>query len=121
MSEHSAAVHADLRVTGRTSARVRGLRLLAFLLAGLWSGLAIALLVAYRPGGPLDLLVGTAAFLPVVVAALAIIWPPVIDEWRPAAAVAWLGIISALLVGPLLLGIIETLAAGGRQELFPSA
>ncbi len=83
--------------------------------------MAIALLVAYRPGGPLDQLVGTAAFLPVAVAVVAIIWPPVIDAWRPAAVVAWLGIISALLVGPLLLGIIETLAAGGRQELFPSA
>ncbi len=121
MSEHAATAPADPRVPGRTPHRVLGLRLLAALLAGLWSGMAIALLVAYRPGGPLDHLVGTAAFLPVAVAVVAIIWPPVIDEWRPAAAVAWLGIISALLIGPLLLGIIETLAAGGRQELFPSA
>jgi len=121
MSEHAATVLADSRVTGRTPMRVLGLRLLAALLASLWSGMAIALLVAYRPGGPLDQLVGTAAFLPVAVAVVAIIWPPVIDEWRPAAAVAWLGILSALLVGPLLLGIIEALAAGGRQELFPSA
>jgi hypothetical protein len=121
MSDHVASVRTDPQVTSRTSLRVQGLRLLAALLAGLWSGLANALLVAYRPGGPLDELVGTAAFLPVAVAVVAIIWPPVIDEWRAAAAVAWLGIISALLVGPLLLGIIETLAAGGRQELFPSA
>jgi hypothetical protein len=121
MSDHAATLPADPRVAGRTQRRVLGLRLLAALLAGLWSGLAIALLVAYRPGGPLDQLVGTAAFLPVAVAVVAVIWPPVIDAWRPAATVAWLGIISALLVGPLLLGIIETLAAGGRQELFPSA
>jgi hypothetical protein len=95
--------------------------LLAALLAGLWSGLAVTLLVAYRPGGPLDLLVGAAAFLPVLVAVVAIIWPPLVDEWRPAAAIAWLGILSALLVTPLVLGIVETIAAGGRQELFPSA
>jgi len=121
MSEHAATVPADPRAAERTPVRVLGLRLLAALLAGLWSGLAIALLVAYRPGGPLDQLVGTAAFLPVAVAAVAIIWPPIIAEWRPAAVVAWLGIISALLIAPLLLGIIETLATGGRQELFPSA
>jgi hypothetical protein len=121
MSEHAATVPADPRVAERTMVRVLGLRLLAALLAVLWSGLAIALLVAYRPGGPLDQLVGTAAFLPVAVAAVAIIWPPIIAEWRPAAAVAWLGITSALLIAPLLLGIVDTLAAGGRQELFPSA
>jgi hypothetical protein len=121
MSEHSATVPSDAQAAERPPVRVLGLRLLAVLLAALWSGLAIALLVAYRPGGPLDLLVGAAGFLPVVVAAVAIVWPPLFDEWRPAAAIAWLGIASALLIAPLLLGIIETLAAGGRQELFPSA
>jgi hypothetical protein len=121
MPEQSTTVPTESRAAAGYPVRVLGLRLLAALLAGLWTGLAIALLVAYRPGGPLDVLVGAGAFLPVAVAVMAIAWPPLIDEWRFAAAVAWLGIASALLVTPLLVGIIETLAAGGRQELFPSA
>jgi hypothetical protein len=120
MSER-AAVPSESRAAERTPIRVLGLRLLAAVLAGLWTGLAISLLVAYRPGGPLDLLIGAAAFLPVLVAVAAIAWPPVLEDWRAAAAVAWLGIGSALLVTPLLGGVIDTLAEGGRQELFPSA
>src|SRR4029077_419086 len=83
--------------------------------------LAVAVLVAYRPGGPIDLLVGAAAFLPVLVALAAIAWPPVALDWRAQPAIAWVGIGSALLVAPLLIGVLETLAAGGRQTLLPSA
>ena len=101
--------------------RRRGLRLLASLLLGLWAGLAVVILVAYRPGGPWDLLVACAAFIPVPIAALAVIWPPLVRPWRPAAVIAWLGLAAALIVGPLLLLEVRGLAAGGRQSLLPSA
>ncbi len=103
------------------SVRRFGLRLLAATLVGLWSGIATVLLVAYRPGGPFDLAVGVAGFVPAAIAALAVAWPPVARAWRNAAVIAWVGILSALLVTPLLIDFVKTLAAGGRQELFPSA
>src|SRR3954453_7058054 len=43
---------------------ISGLRLLAIVLASLWLALAVAVLVAYHPGGPYDLLVRAAIFLP---------------------------------------------------------
>ena len=101
--------------------RRRGLRLLATLLLGLWAGLAVVILVAYRPGGPWDLLVAGASFMPVPIAALAVIWPPLVRPWRPAAAIAWLGPDAALIVGPLLFLEVRNLAAGGHQSLLPSA
>lgn len=102
-------------------ARRSGLRFLAATLAGLWTALAASILVAYRPGGPFDLVVGAIAFLPAIVAAAAIAWPPLLREWRAAVAVAWLGIVAGLLVTPLLIEVIEALAAGGGHTLFPSA
>ena len=96
-----------------------GLRLLAALLTGLWTGLAATILVAYRPGGPFDLVVGAAGFVPAVISAVAVVWPPLARSWRAVAAIAWLGILSALLVAPLMIGVINTLATGGHQ-LFPS-
>ena len=41
------------------------MRLLAVILTLLWAVAAIAVAVAYRPGGPVDLLVALAAFVPV--------------------------------------------------------
>jgi hypothetical protein len=94
---------------------------LAAVLLGLWTGLALSVLVAYRPGGPWDTLVAAAAFVPVPVAALAVIWPPSVAPWRPAVAIGWLGIGATLLVAPILLLEIRALSTGGRQALLPSA
>lgn len=100
--------------------RLLELRLVAGLLVALWAAGAIAVLVGYRPGGPVDLLVAAAALLPVAIAAAALVWPPLARGPRASAAIGWLGVITALLLIPWLAGVIGDLAAGGRQTLLPS-
>ena len=103
----------------------RASRLLAVCLLALWTGLALVILVAYRPGGPWDALVALAAFAPVCIAAIAVVRPPMPDPegrdlWRSRAAIAWVGLIAVLLVGSMLVLEIKVLAAGGDQALLPS-
>jgi len=100
--------------------RSLALRLLAALLLLLWVILAVAILVAYRPGGPADLLVGTAALFPAVVVAVSLIWPPADSDRRIRSVAIYLGLTSALLIAPLGLLVIDALLAGGRQSLLPS-
>lgn len=100
--------------------RSLALRSLAALLLLLWVILALAILVAYRPGGPADLLVGAAAFFPAVVVAVALVWPPADIDRRIRSVAICLGFASALLIAPLVLLVIDALVAGGRQSLLPS-
>ncbi len=100
--------------------RLLAARLVAALLLVLWTSLAIAILVGYRPGGPADHLVGLAAFLPCPIAAAALVWPPVDEERWVSVAMLWLGLASVLLLAPLVVGVLQTLAGGGRQTLLPS-
>jgi hypothetical protein len=100
-------------------------RLLAVCLLGLWTGLAIVILIAYRPGGPWDALVAAAAFAPVCIAAIAVVRPPMPDPegrdlWRSRAALAWIGLLACLLVASMLVLEVRILAAGGDQALLPS-
>ena len=95
-------------------------RSVGVVLAGLWSALAVAIALGYRPGGPVDQVVSLTSFVPWLIASAAVIWPPFDLDQRVSAAMVWLGILSALLVAPLLTGVIEVLAAGGRQTLLPS-
>ena len=101
--------------------RLTGMRLLSICLAGLWAAVGIAVLVAYQPGGPFDLLVRAAIFGPLPIAIAAVRWPPRGSSWRANAAIAWLGLLAGLLLVPLLGGVLETLRTSGRQALFPSA
>ncbi|MBA3778318.1 MAG: hypothetical protein H0X16_03255 [Chloroflexi bacterium] len=101
--------------------RLFELRLLAITLVTLWVVAGLAILTGYRPGGPVDLIVAAAAFLPPAAAALAVIWPPLARGDRAAAAVGWLGIASAVLLLPSIGSIVRNLAAGGRQTILPSA
>jgi hypothetical protein len=109
-----------------TEARWRRVsRLLAICLLALWAGLALVILIAYRPGGPWDALVALAAFAPVCIAAVAVVQPPMPDPdgrdlWRSRAAIAWVGLIAALLVASMLVLEVKILAAGGDQALLPS-
>lgn len=96
------------------------LRVFAGILAGLWTGLGLAVLITYRPGGPLDVAVGLSAFLPVAVITVAVVWPPVAHTWRGAAAVVWLGIAAALLVIPLIELLGRQLVLGVGRTLLPS-
>src|SRR3954470_5963803 len=101
--------------------RISGLRMLAIVLAGLWLALAVSVLVAYHPGGPYDLLVRAAIFIPVPIAMLAVVFPPVGHDQRESAAIGWLGLIDVLLLLPLFAGVFDTLRNEARQALFPSA
>ena len=53
------------------------LRLVGGALVVGWTISAILVLVAYRPGGPLDLLVGLTMLVPVAIAITGLVWPPV--------------------------------------------
>jgi hypothetical protein len=111
---------------GRDAARaphagLTGMRLLSIVVAALWAAIGVAVLIAYHPGGPFDLVVRAAIFCPLPAAVAAAVWPPSSSDWRVNAAIAWLGILSAMLLVPLLIGILETLIGTGRQALFPSA
>src|SRR6478735_7763481 len=108
---------AELHVLAR---RRFGLRLLAGLLVGLWTGLALVVLLAYRPGGPWDLLVAAAVGLPAAVSAVAVVWPPLVRSWRRSAVITWVGLFAAMLVGPLVGLVVTQLVSGGGRTLLPS-
>ncbi len=100
-------------------------RLLGVLLLVLWAGVAVTILVYYRPGGPWDVLVAAAAFAPVLIAAAAVVRPPIAridhsEAWRANLAVAWVGLVAALLVGALLVLEIRVAAEPGDRTLLPS-
>ena len=96
------------------------LRLLAAILAGLWTATCVLLLGWYRPGGPLDLAVGAAALVPACIAATAVAWPPEPGSRRTFVAVAWLGLLTVLVLLPLT-AAVATQAVGTRpQAIVPS-
>ncbi len=77
-------------------------------------------MLGYRPGGPLDLVVGVAASLPAVVAIVAFLRPPVVRGRAAFAGVVWLGLGAALLLLPSIGGVIGRVAQPGPQTLLPS-
>jgi hypothetical protein len=96
------------------------LRLLAVALTVLWAAGAGIVLIAYRPGGPVDLLVGIAASLPLLVSVASIVWPPLVRSDRGSAGVFWLGLVAGLLLLPSIAGVAGQVIAGGTQPLLPS-
>lgn len=96
------------------------LRLLAAALTVLWAAGGGLVLVAYRPGGPIDLLVGVAASLPLPVAVAGLIWPPVTRSGRAFAGVIWLGVAAGLLLVPSIGGVLNQILGRGPQTLLPS-
>jgi hypothetical protein len=97
------------------------LRLAGAVLVSLWVASALAVAVAYRPGGELDLFVAIAAFLPVTVPAASVAWPAVTRTQRDLLGLAWIWIAAVLLTIPLLYAVASSLATGGPQRLVPSA
>lgn len=96
------------------------LRLVAVALTLLWAmGGAIAL-VAYRPGGPVDVLVGVAASLPLLLGLAAAVWPPLVRSVRASAVVFWIGFVAALLLIPAIFGVATQVLAGTAEPLLPS-
>jgi hypothetical protein len=102
--------------------RVRAieLRILAMVLVVLWFVVFGLVLVGYRPGGPIDLAVGLAAIGPILIALVAVRWPPVARGDRAFAATAWLGLAAVLLLIPSIAGIVTQLVGRGPQTLLPS-
>lgn len=86
-----------------------------------WAMAAGLILLAYRPGGPIDLIVGIAAGLPIVVALAALAWPPVSRDDSAFAAIVWLGVGALLLLAPSIADVFVQLRARGPQTLVPSA
>jgi hypothetical protein len=97
------------------------LRLIAAALCAGWTLTAFLVLLAYRPGGPLDLLVGLTAGLPILVAVAALVWPPVAREGNAFAWLVWLGLGTLLVLAPSIAGVLGQLLARGPQTLLPSA
>ena len=89
-------------------------------LTTLWSFGAAYVLLGYRPGGPIDGLVGTIAMVPAAIALIGIIWPPVMDGRRAFVGMVWLGLAAGLLLVPSIGGVLGQLLARGPQTLLPS-
>ncbi len=102
--------------------RVRAfeLRLIAVALVICWSIAAGLVLLAYRPGGPLDLIVGLLAMTPIAIALAGAIWPPVARGDVAFPAIVWLGILALLCLVPSITGIVNQLLAFGSRTLLPS-
>ena len=96
------------------------LRLLAVALTILWTASGGIVVVAYRPGGPVDLLVGLAASLPLLVSVAPIVWPPLVRSDRGSAGVFWLGLGAGLLLLPSMAGVVGQVLQGGSEPLLPS-
>jgi hypothetical protein len=96
------------------------MRPLALVLTALWAATALAVAAAYRPGGPLDLVVIVLSFAPVAVALVGVRWPAVPRSDRDRVGLVWLWL-GALLFGiPVLYGVARSLIGSGPQSLVPS-
>jgi len=96
------------------------IRILGAALAGLWFAAFGLVLFGYRPGGPVDILVGLAAIGPTLVALAGIRWPPVARSGQAFAGIAWLALGAMLLLVPSLGGLVGQLTGNGPQTLLPS-
>lgn len=93
---------------------------MAATLTALWFLGALYVVLGYRPGGPIDGLVGAAAALPMVIALAAVFWPPVARSDRAFAGIVWLGLGAGLLLVPSIGEVLNQLLARGPQTLLPS-
>jgi len=96
------------------------LRLLGSALAGAWGLAAVLVLLAYRPGGPLDIAVGITMLVPLTIALSGVVWPPVARGRETYPMVVALGVGSLLLLLPSIGGVLNQLQALGSQTLMPS-
>lgn len=97
------------------------LRLIASALVVCWSVGAGLVLLAYRPGGPFDLIVGLTAMTPIAIALAGAIWPPVARGDNAFPAMVWLGALALLCLVPSITGVVTQLLAYGSRTLLPSA
>jgi hypothetical protein len=96
------------------------MRPLALVLTTLWAATALAVAAAYRPGGPLDLVVIVLSFAPVAVAVVGVRWPVEARSHRDRVGLVWLWLGALLLGIPVLYGVASSLIGSGPQSLVPS-
>lgn len=96
------------------------LRILGAALAGLWIAAFALVWLGYRPGGPADIAVGAMAAGPILIALVAVVWPPVAHGDRAFAGIAWLGLGAMLVLVPSIQGLDGQLNGLGQQTLLPS-
>jgi hypothetical protein len=97
------------------------LRITAVVLTALWGLGALYILLGYRPGGPIDIVVGLVAISPTAVSAAGIAWPPLVRGERAFIGVMALGIGAILLLIPSTGSVLNQVISGGAQTLLPSA
>ena len=102
--------------------RVRrlGLRLIGLALTGAWGLAAALVLLAYRPGGPLDVVVGITMLVPLAIAVAGVVWPPVTRRTGSHALIVSLGFATLLVLLPSIGGVVNQLQSLGSQTLMPS-
>jgi hypothetical protein len=102
--------------------RVRNfeLRLIGSALVACWAVAGGLILLTYRPGGPLDLIVGLTTLGPIAIATAGVVWPPVARGDRAFLTIMWLGIGGLLCLVPSIVGVVDQLTAFGSQTLLPS-
>jgi len=96
------------------------LRLIAVALVVCWSVAAGLILLAYRPGGPFDVIVGLTAMTPIAIALAGAIWPPVARGNNAFPAMVWLGILALLCLVPSITGVLTQLMSFDSRTLLPS-
>ncbi|HYH91676.1 MAG TPA: hypothetical protein VD763_00855 [Candidatus Saccharimonadales bacterium] len=96
------------------------LRLLGGGLVAAWAVAAALVLLAYRPGGPLDVVVGVTMLAPLAIAIAGVIWPPLARGRGAFPLMVTLGVGVLLLLVPSIGGILNQLMALGTQTLMPS-
>lgn len=96
------------------------LRLIGVALVVAWTVAAILVLVAYRPGGPLDVLVGVTFLIPIGIAVGSVVWPPVARGAGAFPLMVSIGLGSLLVLLPSIGGLWNQLEALGSQTLLPS-
>jgi hypothetical protein len=97
------------------------LRLIAVALVVCWSVVAGLVLLAYRPGGPFDVIVGLTAMSPILIALAGAIWPPVARGNNAFPVMVSLGVIALLCLVPSIAGVVTQLLTFGSRTLLPSA
>jgi hypothetical protein len=111
------------RAVGRlTAVRVRrlGLQLIGLALAGAWGLAAALVLLAYRPGGPFDIVVGITMLVPLGIALVGVAWPPLTRQASSHALILALAFATLLVLLPSIGGVLNQLQALGSQTLMPS-
>ncbi len=102
--------------------RVRrlGLRLIGLALVVAWGSAAALILLAYRPGGPLDVVVGITMLVPLAIAVAGVMWPPLARREVTHSLLVSLGVATLLVLLPSIGGVLNQIQALGSQTLMPS-